>query len=152
MGDGLTNSLHSLVAHWDVYCARDAKDDDLRDIYKQCAKQLRQRTEWLEKELAAQPRNEVAAILESFMNSGWIERFNMVDDTVKIWHSETGANHANELLMALPKNNSQSPTSKTEALLHLVCRWIAEQPRGTSQSSHRVEIPYVQTEFLDQSF
>jgi hypothetical protein len=139
MGDGLSNNLHSLVVHWDVHCAKEAKDDELRDIYKQCAKQLRQRTEWLEKELTAQPRNEVASILESFMNSGWIERFTLVDDTVKIWHSETGADHANDLLTALPKNSSQRPPSKTEILLRLVCQWIGEQPLGTSQSSHRVE-------------
>lgn len=147
-------NLWRLAKHWDI-CAENAKSDTEVEVYNRCAKQLRQRAQWIDEGLSQEPvsqfRHQIVAMLESLMNAGWIERFTLVDNTVKIWHSQSGSERANDLLAALPQHDRGQPASETQ-VLQLLCSWLLEQHSGTSPSYHLAERPQSDIAFEDQAF
>jgi len=136
MGDRLTKNLYALVKHWSVFRSPSVKTAGERQIFEECVKQLRQRIVWIDNEVSEALRNEVAAILESFMHAGWIERYNMSNNRFTIWHSQNGVKNVHNLLNSLPTFSSELPLSKSVTVLKVVCTWISENQSSVSPSTH----------------
>ncbi|GHG77487.1 hypothetical protein GCM10010919_33180 [Alishewanella longhuensis] len=134
MNKCLVENFYKLATSWSVHCVKSAKSDAEREVYKLCAKQLRMRAEWLEKDLSAQKAYEIASILESFMKNGWIERYTIVEKEVKIWHTAY-SNSVRNLLEALPPKSSKENCSSSENFIRVVCEWL-NQPGLSSPSTH----------------
>ena len=139
---GSVGNLWALVSHWEKYRAKDATNDETREALLKCAKQLRQRIEWLEEGIAKQDkleaRAETIAIWDAFMQAGWIERYNMVDDETTFWWTEKGRRGARaflEVLRFVPRSERDVKIGALER----ICRALAEA--GTSNPPDSPQAP-----------
>lgn len=152
--DANYSELWQLVTHWERYRSASAGTVGERRLYQECAKQLRFRINKLENKrqntLIPHLKNLTITVLDSLIESNWIERYTLVDYKLTLWHSSEGKSKADEAINAIFEMPGVQDSCE---LLANIYGWLAAGPDKNNKSVHDIErlaVRYTNTDVLDR--